>query len=336
MRHILDISKMFKGLKDTLIGGRTQKRKSGSAFDLEYVANPSKSPLPHQKAGRSGDDLRQPASFFSTQVQQAGLHQMTLELEVWKTGAGAGAEATVLKVPATRFLEEGKDADKVHNYNFEAFLSTFEEKLNNSDPANPTEIMFGQLGFLDNIGIFEAVGDQDSLGVALNNLYLNRGNNNVLTFIFQPELDDNRKRRLQNKRTQFDEGSNTTEGKPGRRRTFPAESTSKIFHRNFGPERINPFLVVNSVESGELPRRPNTATSSQSSPLTGKFAIPRRESKHTLGLSPPSPRSTSSGRQSRVGSIAEAVKKVVKKSVKMLLETKNEERERFKFLCREE
>ena len=272
---------------------------------------------------------------------------MTIELEVWRTGPGVGTEATVLKVPSSRLLEDGQDTDKVHNYIFESFLATFEQKLNLSDPAHPTDMMFGQLGFLDNMGIFEAVGDQDSFGVALINLYLNRGITNVLTFIFQPEIEEKRQKRLKTKGTHGGEFFAPTDEKPKRRRSFPAHAPNRFHDSALRPERINPFLTAESKSGFAVSERPYTGRSAHSLPLAssqwhlfgshqGLFSSFRGDSEPTSALSPPSPRSTTSGRLSRAGSIKAAVKKVVQKPVKKVPETKDEERERFKFLYQEE
>ncbi|KAE9363422.1 hypothetical protein N431DRAFT_357289 [Stipitochalara longipes BDJ] len=328
---------MFKRLRNTFGKGSNDRRESSSsAFDWQNVANLSSSNLPHQ------DVARQPTTFFNSQVHQAGLHQMTIELEIWRTGAVTEDDMNLVKVPSSRFLENGKDADRVHNYNFESFLETIQCKLNKGNPAHPTEMMFGQLGFLDHNGIYEAVGDQDSFGVALNNLYLNRGNNNVLKFVFQPEIEEYRKKRLEiqdeNNETRFLGAGD----KLDRRVTFPGDKPSKIFQRHQQPERLNPFIPFDSEKSLKSSGRPQSGLSAQVLHLVGLSnhaglsSIRRQGSDPTVTISPPSPHSTSGGKQSHIESLKTVVHKVVKGPVKKIPETKDEERERFKFLYQEE
>jgi hypothetical protein len=277
---------------------------------------------------------------------QAGLHQMIIALEIWKTGKVTEADAEMLKVPASRFLGAGKDADKVHNYSFESFLATFEEKLNTTHPETPTEMVYGQLGFLAHDGIYEAVGDQDSFGVALNNLYLNRGTSNILIFVFQPEFEDNKKRRLESKdapplHRQFV----ATYNKPARRESFPADARNKIFRTQRLPDRANPFAIVDVSNVDDDLTAPRAVVSSPSSPNAIQRLIPRPQalpsqrlrSEHNTTTTPRSRLSTSSsGRLSQIGSIKAVVKKVVQSPVKKEPETKDEERERFKLLYKEE
>jgi hypothetical protein len=335
---------MFKHFKNTF--GRDSKEKrerSSSAFDPENFPNPLSSNSAHLNLLQHGDEGVHLASCFNNRVQQAGLHQMAFELEVWKTGVVTENDTNLLKAPASRFLESGRDSDKVHNYSFESFLITFEEKLNIADGGNPIHIMFGKLGFLDHKGIYEAVVDQDSFGVALNNLYLNRGNNNVLTFVFQPESDQHRKKRLEIKGGHNDAQLKETDDEADRGRTFPGETPSKILQQ----ERLSPFTTVDSEQRSEDIRRLRTDLPVQVSAMTGlpnhrisphteHLSGFRRESGYTVATTPPSPRSTNSSKQSHIGSIRAAVKKAVKAPVKRIPETKDEERERFKFLYQEE
>ena len=328
---------MFNRLKKTFGKGNDEKKESsGSAFDLKNVANRSSSNLPNQ------DGSRNSGNFFRTQVQQARLHQMTISLEIWRTGAVTEDDMNVVKVPVSKFLEIGKEADKVHNYSFNSFLKTFQDKLNKADPAHPTEMMFGRLGFLDHIGIYEAVGDQDSFGVALNNLYLNRGNNNILSFVFQPESDEYRQKRLEIQDEKNEARFPGSGENSDRRATFPADKPSQIFQRHRQPERLNPFTPSNSDQGAISTGRPQSGLSAQVLHLVGLAShaglssARRRESDPTITIVPPSPHSVSSSKQSHIDSIKAAVHKVVKGPVKKTPETKEEERERFKFLYQEE
>jgi hypothetical protein len=341
---------MFKGFKNAFRRDSGEKRrKSGSAFDWKNVASPSHLRTGQPNPARAGDDIANHANVFHTQIRQAGLHQMTIALEVWKTGKVTEKDAGILKVPASFFLADGKDADRVHNYSFELFLATFQEKLNRTYPETPTEMLFGRLGFLDPNGIFEAVGDQDSFGVALNNLFLYRETNNILKFVFQPEFEDHRKRRLEAKNGQPTHPHShfeATINKPERRASFPATTRSNAFQTHQQPTRLNPFATSEYEDGGDDSGRPRTAVSSPASPLSEvinpQLAHPqllpgrRRQSEHTVAAGPPSPRSTGSGKQSHIGSIKAAVKKAVKGPVKKAPETKEEERERFKTLYQEE
>jgi hypothetical protein len=335
---------MFKHLKNTF--GRDSKEKrerSSSAFDPENFPNPLGSDSAHPNLLQHGDERVHPASCFNNQVQQAGLHQMTFELEVWRTGAVTDNDTNLVKAPASRFLESGRDSDKVHNYSFESFLIAFEEKLNIAAGGNPTRIMFGKLGFLDHKGIYEAVVDQDSFGVALNNLYLNRGNNNVLTFVFQPESEQHRKKRLEIKDGHNDAELKETDDEDDRGRTFLGETPSNFSRQ----ERVSPFTTADSEQRSEHIRKFRTDLSVQVSAMTGlpNYRISphtehgssrRREGGYTVATTPPSPHSTNSSKQSHIGSITAAVKKAVKGPVKRIPESKDEERERFKFLYQEE
>jgi hypothetical protein len=327
-------------------GSSKEKRtKRGSAFDWENVAKPS-NPHRSQNAAELGKNIEQSTDFFAAQVMQAGLHQMIIALEIWKTGEVTEADAEMLKVPASRFLEAGKDADRVHNYSFESFLATFQEKLKTTHPETPTEMIYGQLGFLAHDGVYEAVGDQDSFGVALNNLYLNRGTSNVLIFVFQPEFEDNKKRRLESKdssplRRQFE----ATHNKPERRESFPADARNKIFRTQRLPEHVNPFAILDQSYGGDELTAARAVVSSPSSPNAIQRIVPRpkalpsegSQSEHTITSTPRTPLSTSSSSGlSQIGSIKAVVKKVIQGPAKKEPETKDEERERFKLLYKEE
>jgi hypothetical protein len=335
---------MLKGFRNPFKKESSEARTRGSsAFEWQNVSSPSNPPQ-GQNAAQLGKNIEQSTDFFAAQVMQAGLHQMTIALEIWKTGEVTEADAEMLKVPASRFLEAGKDADKVHNYSFESFLATFQEKLNTTHPETPTEMVYGQLGFLAHDGIYEAVGDQDSFGVALNNLYLNRGTSNVLIFVFQPEFEDNKKRRLESKdpsplRRQF----KATYNKPERRESFPARN--EIFRTQRLPEHVNPFAILSQSYGGDDLTAPRAVVSSPSSPNAIQRIVPRpkalpnegSQSEHTITSTPRNPLSTSSsGRLSQIGSIKAVVKKVIQGPVKKEPETKKEERERFKLLYKEE
>jgi len=267
---------------------------------------------------------------------------MTIELEIWRTGAVTESDMDVLKAPASRFLETGKEADKVHNYSFDSFLETFQDKLNKGDPDHPTEMMFGRLGFLDHIGIYEAVGDQDSFGVALNNLYLNRGNNNILKFVFQPESDEYRKQRLEVQDEKNEARFPGSGEKSNRRRTLPEDKPSQIFQRHRQPERLNPFILSDTEQDVIKIERPQSGLSAQVLHLVGLSnhaglsSARRRESDPIIAITPASLHSVSSDKQSHLGSIKAAVQKVVKGPVKRTPETKEEERERLKSLYQEE
>lgn len=330
---------MFNRLKNTFAKRNDEKKESSSAFDLKNVANLSSPSLPRQDGAHSS------LGFFTSEIHKPGLHQMTIEVEIWPTEALTENDMDMVKAPASGFLGIGKDADKVHNYDFDSFLETFEEKLNNANPAHPTEMKFGLLGFLDLNGIYVAVGDQDSFGVALNNLYLNRGDNNILRFVFQPESEEYRRKRLEVRNEKHEARFPGSGKKSDRRETFPADNLSQIFQRYRQPERFNPFVPSDSVQDLESIQRPQTGLSAQVLHLVGwsshagSSSSQRRESEPTkacIAITPPSSDSVSSGKHSHIGSIKSAVHKAVKGSVKKIPETKEEERERFKSLYQEE
>ncbi len=118
---------MLKGLTNHFKRNNSERRgRSGSVFYSENVASPANPLRGHRDAALLRDSIGQTTDFFNNQVMQAGLHQMTIALDIWKAGEVDEADAETLKVPASRFLEAGKDADKVHNYSFKFFIATFQ------------------------------------------------------------------------------------------------------------------------------------------------------------------------------------------------------------------
>jgi hypothetical protein len=201
---------------------------------------------------------------------------------------------------------------------------------------------FGKLGYFQNRGSFREVREQDGFAVAISHLYLNRGNSDVLKFIFQPESQDAMIERLVAEKYEArlaNEGGAGPSHRPWQEIVESDFRTPVSIARSSGLPRpysayldgiLDAFTTTDAsprngqededLATGELegsiirsPNSPRTPTS----PLTGPSELS----------------SEGSRRQSPIPAIRGAIRKVVRKKV---VETKEEERERLNSLYTEE
>jgi len=259
---------------------------------------------PHQSQGGSYGCRD---SQFYERVREATLNHLNVRLEVVRP---LSTEYQYLKAPLSKMLEEGKDGAVAHNYSFESFKEIFERKINEStndqskilksEPEHGVDMNYGKLGWFSGSGDYDRVIDQDSFSVALNGLYLNRGQADFLTFEYQMEWEEQKRKRLESDKL-------VVEIQEWNKR-LPSVTT---------PPRRRQNLNEDS--------RPGTARTLQISPRT---VTRRRTDSSSAGITADSSRQQ--GSSFDAGKARESVKNVLKGARLRGHEMKSEERERFK------
>ena len=247
-------------------------------------------------------------SHFHERIREASLNQLNVRLEVVKP---LSEDYVYFKVPLSKMLHEGKDGTVAENYSLEKFKEIFERKINGSadgqskisksEPEYGVDMSYGKLGWFSGSGDYDRVIDQDSFAVALNGLYLNRGTQDFLTFEYQMEWEEQKRKRLESDKL-------VVEIQKQWNKRLPSITT---------PPRRKKNLYDES--------RPGTARSSQISPRT---IIRRRTGSSSAEINADSLRQQSPSLDAVRA--RESVKKVLRGAGLRGNETKSEERERFK------
>jgi hypothetical protein len=157
----------------------------------------------HFRAQRHGNEIGGAGLSFNSRLSSAGLDQMTIAVEVWRIGRSKGNEERRLKeekhlLVAGRFVKRdyGNLSHLSSSYDYHGFLASFQRRINEHETSETVEMLYGKLNYLHSGGDFKSVRSQQTFEVALQNLYLNRRGEDVLTFIFQPESQEARIDRL--------------------------------------------------------------------------------------------------------------------------------------------
>jgi hypothetical protein len=156
----------------------------------------------HFRAQRHGNEIHNPNQSFNSRLPDASLDQMTIAVEVWRIGKRPIGELEPQEekplLVASRFLKRDFEhlSHLSSSYSYYNFVAAFEKRINRNDLSEKIEMLHGKLNYLHSGGDFKSVRSQHTFEVALQNLYLNRGSEDVLNFLFQPESQEARIDRL--------------------------------------------------------------------------------------------------------------------------------------------
>lgn len=167
-----------------------------SAFGAEgQISAPAQA---HYRAQRQGHELNSPEATFAARVAAAGLDQMTIGVNVWRLGNKDVTEEEEHLIVASRFLKRDYEhlSHLPSSYNYYSFIAAFEKRIGERDTSETIEMMYGKLDYEHSSGEWRSVRGQQDFEVALSNLLLNRGGDDVLRFVFQPESREARTDRL--------------------------------------------------------------------------------------------------------------------------------------------
>jgi len=135
---------------------------------------------------------------FRSRPRKNPLGLTMVAVEVYRQG---NANSTDIEMPLnqiTAFLKQGMEdlSHMARSYSWDQFQSTFQRRLDENIGANPTTLRYGRIGYFTSKGDHKEVHNQKEFEKALNNLYENRGDDNLLKFILQPEAQDKRDARV--------------------------------------------------------------------------------------------------------------------------------------------
>jgi hypothetical protein len=267
--------------------------------------------------------------------RNASLLQMTVEVEVFRPGTSFNEEK--IRVLISRILDEGKDPILAQSYSFSLFTQIAENMLNPNDPKYRTEIKHGSLEFFLGGDPFE-IREQDDFTVAINALYLKRGDEVVLHLIFQPEPQDIMFDRIH-------QGLLAAGGAKQQGQGTIIEGDFRASVNIARPSRLprpQSAIFLNRFLAGTPDSLPTPDYSPRNGHGDGDLAPGELEGSVVRGLGSPAlpvvsepseGMSTSSRRQSPIPAIRGAIRKVVGKKT---VETKEEQSERLRGLYTEE
>jgi hypothetical protein len=350
------------------------KAKLKGEDEAPTTADPSESGYDNLNAGIPYPDQAarvDEGGVFRSRPQSSKLGIMRVALEVYRQGHANSTDIEMPLSQITAFIKRGLE-DFTHmarSYSWDQFQSTFQRRLDENTGAKPTTLRYGRIGYFTSKGEHKEVHNQKDFEKALINLYENRGDENLLKFILQPEAQDKRDARVAAEKEVADklaaekkaeEEKKAAKAKKAANLAKDFERTGESSEQNVRPitpgisgkiqhlfDRNPPTPDPTPERAGEWPLSKIVTEPTPSTQRPDRFStrivqesrIPRPATSEGRQQYIPSSsqgsqgkESSSSGKSSPVLAIGKAIKKAVTPSAKRTPETDEERRVRLQGL----